>query len=200
MVSEQTGELILASASPRRRELLAQIGVKFSVVPAAIDESLRAGEAAVDYVERMACEKACAGARLPESAGQLVMGADTAVVLGGEVLGKPADRSDALDMLAKLSGQTHEVMTAVALTDGSRLEHRLSLTSVTMRPIAASEAAAYWKTGEPTDKAGAYAVQGLGAIFVDRLRGSYTGVVGLPLYETAELLAGFGYRVLPDSF
>ncbi len=198
-VSAHAGEIILASASPRRRELLEQIGVKFSVAPAAIDESWNAGEAPGAYVERMACEKAHAGALHAGSGNHVIIGADTAVVIDSEVLGKPADRSHALAMLAKLSGRTHQVITGVAVTDGERLEHRLSLSKVRMRVIPAAEADAYWATGEPVDKAGAYAIQGLGGMFVAGLQGSYSGVVGLPVYETAELLAAFGYRVLQEA-
>jgi septum formation protein len=194
--SAATAPIVLASASPRRRELLGVLGVQFEVVPAEIDESRLAGETPAAYVERMALEKArCGGARAG-GAQSLVLGADTAVVVGNHTLGKPLDRSDALGMLAALGGRTHRVMTAVAVTDGERLECRISDTAVTMRPISRGEAEAYWETGEPADKAGAYAVQGVGAMFVSHLAGSYSGVVGLPLFETAELLAGFGYRVL----
>ena len=191
-----TAPIVLASASPRRRELLAVLGVQFKVVPAEIDESRRAGESPAAYVERMALEKAREGAERAHSAQELVLGADTVVVLEDRTFGKPVDRADALAMLAALAGRAHQVMTAVAVTDGERLECRTSETTVTMRAISAAEAAAYWDTGEPADKAGAYAVQGLGAMFVRHLAGSYSGVVGLPLFETAELLAGFGYRVL----
>ena len=186
--------LILASASPRRRELLTQIGVQFTIAPAHIDESLRAGELPEQYVRRMADEKAQHGLR--DSAGaNLVLGADTAVVLGTQILGKPRDAAHAQQMLMTLSGKTHQVMSAVAITDGKRTEQRLSVSHVTMRTIDTAEANAYWETGEPADKAGAYAIQGYGATFVRELHGSYTGVVGLPLYDTAELLASFGYCV-----
>jgi len=188
--------IILASASPRRRELLAQIGVEFTVLPTSVDESRRPDERPDVYVERMALEKAQAGCQLARAADQLVLGADTVVVLDDHVLGKPADRDQALRTLAMLSGRTHKVMTAVALTDGQRIEHCLSITSVTMRLIQSAEAENYWQSGEPADKAGAYAVQGLGAMFIERLEGSYSGVVGLPLSEATELLSRFGYRVL----
>jgi len=195
--SPRPGELqvVLASASPRRRELLDQIGVRFTVSPADIDETVRAGESPEAYVLRMAVTKAQQGyACLPHpAAGCLVMGADTAVVLDGKILGKPRDQADAEYMLACLSGRTHRVLSAVAVTDGRRLETRLSVTEVTLRELRPGESTAYWLSGEPHDKAGAYAIQGRGALFVRELRGSYSGVVGLPLFETAELLENFGW-------
>jgi septum formation protein len=127
--------------------------------------------------------------------GLVVLGADTTVVVGKCILGKPQHKADAMRMLEQLSGRTHVVLSAVAVTDGLRVEDRTSITEVSFRNIRPDEAAAYWATGEPCDKAGAYAVQGLGALFVQELKGSYTGIVGLPLYETAELLALFGCRL-----
>jgi len=189
--------IVLASASPRRRELLAQLEVEFSVAPADVDESVAPGETAEEYVRRMAVTKARAG-QLAAHGGALVIGADTAVVLESVILGKPADETDALRMLEMLSGQTHRVLSAVAVTDGNRTEERMSATEVSFRPLTTDESAAYWATGEPCDKAGAYAIQGLGALFVTGIHGSYTGVVGLPLYETAELLAAFGRPVGPN--
>ncbi len=190
--------ICLASASPRRRELLSQIGVPHVVRPAHIDETLRAGESASEYVARLAREKALAvcaqDGTLP------VLGADTAVVLDGTIFGKPSDRDDAVDMLMRLSGRTHEVLTAVALATRNALAERLSVSRVTFRPLTQDECGAYWDTGEPRDKAGAYAIQGRGAVFVERLEGSFSGVMGLPLYETAQLLRGLtpdgrgGYR------
>jgi septum formation protein len=187
--------VILASASPRRRELLAQIGVEFTVSPADIDETVRPGETPDDYVLRMAITKAQQGcASLADAvASSLVLGADTAVVLDKQILGKPRDQADAEYMLASLAGRTHRVMSAVALTDGKRLESRLSITTVTFRDMSADEIRAYWHSGEPRDKAGAYAIQGYGALLVCDLQGSYSGVVGLPLFETAELLEMFGW-------
>lgn len=185
--------LYLASGSPRRRELLAQIGVPHVTLIASIDETLLPGEAASAYVERLAREKALAGlVSLAEPANACVLGADTAVVLDGRILGKPADRDDALATLALLSGREHEVLTAVSLADASRCETRVVSSRVRFRPIAPAEREAYWASGEPADKAGSYAIQGLGAVFVSRVEGSYSAVVGLPLLETAELLAGFG--------
>lgn len=185
-------QLYLASASPRRRELLAQIGVGYRLVAAPIDESVRAGEAPAAYVERLARAKAAAGLAALGENKVCVLGADTAVVLDGRILGKPRDRADGLAMLAALSGRSHEVLTSVALADGVRSAARVVSSRVQWRALAEGEAQAYWETGEPQDKAGGYAIQGLAAIFVARLEGSYSAVVGLPLAETAELLAEFG--------
>lgn len=183
--------LYLASGSPRRRELLTQIGVPFSVVSAPIDETPLPDESAPAYVERLARAKAAAGLACIEGQA-VVLGADTAVVLDGRILGKPENREDALAMLADLSGREHQVLTAVALSDGQRV-HSLCVTSkVRFRAISAEEAQRYWASGEPADKAGGYAIQGLGAVFVTGLSGSYSAVVGLPLSETAELLGQFG--------
>jgi septum formation protein len=205
----------LASGSPRRRELLQQIGVSYRLVGSAIDESVRPGEAPVVYVARLAAAKADAGwanadvawantdaransgaarATNREPADAPVLAADTAVVLDGKILGKPADRQDAEGMLRQLSGRTHEVLTAIALRTAGGVESRISRSEVTFRRIAADEAGDYWETGEPGDKAGAYAIQGLAAVFIADLRGSYSGVMGLPLFETAELLDRAGVR------
>lgn len=177
--------LCLASASPRRRELLASIGVAVEVLPVDIDESVRPGEPAVDYVRRLARDKACAGCRLSALP---VLGSDTAVVLDGRILGKPRDRDDAAAMLRALAGRTHEVLTAVAVAGPAGLLDACVATRVVMRPIEEAEIGAYWATGEPADKAGGYAIQGLAAVFVARIEGSHSAVVGLPLFETAELL------------
>lgn len=185
--------LYLASASPRRRELLAQIGVPFVTLIASIDENPLPNEPANAYVERLAREKALAGlARASDTADAVVLGADTAVVLDGRILGKPQDRDEALDMLQALSGREHEVLTAVALASEGRCESRVVASRVGFRPLSQAEAEAYWATGEPRDKAGSYGIQGLAAVFVSHLQGSYSAVVGLPLCETAQLLAGFG--------
>lgn len=186
--------IILASTSPRRRELLAQLGVPFEVVAVEVDESCVAGEAPEEYVLRIARDKARAGVAAARRAMPLVLGADTVVVLDGEVLQKPAGRDGALAMLARLSGRTHRVLSGVALAGRCECA-RVSDSLVTFREIGASERLAYWDTGEPADKAGAYAIQGLGAVFVRRLQGSYSGVVGLPLYETAELLSQCGIEL-----
>lgn len=183
----------LASASPRRRQLLSQIGVRFQVLSVDVDESIAAGEGAERYVVRLARAKAAAGlARRIAPQHAAVLGADTAVVAGGAILGKPVDCKDAERMLGLLSARTHEVLTAVALaTDDGVLSH-VSRSEVAFREITAEEARDYWHTGESRDKAGAYAIQGYGAVFVSRLRGSYSGVMGLPLFETAQLLRAAG--------
>ena len=188
-----TDFVYLASGSPRRRELLQQIGVPFRVVGAAVDESVRSGEAPAAYVARLAAAKADVGWERNRGAiDGPVLAADTSVVLDAKILGKPADREDAEAMLRQLSGRTHEVLTAVALRTVNGLRSRLSRSEVTFRRIAAAEARAYWETGEPCDKAGAYAIQGRAAVFIAELRGSYSGVMGLPLFETAELLSEAG--------
>ncbi|MBB4818721.1 MULTISPECIES: Maf family protein [Pseudomonas] len=186
--------LHLASGSPRRRELLAQIGVPFRLLSASIDESVRPGEPAPAYVERLAREKAAAGlAALGDAAGDAcVLGADTSVVLDGRILGKPQDRDDFLAMLAGLSGREHEVLTALAVAQPGRCISRLVTSRVRFRVIPQAEREAYWASGEPTDKAGGYAIQGLGAVFVENIQGSYSAVVGLPLLETADVLGEFG--------
>ena len=182
--------LCLASASPRRRELLSQIGVPHSVAAAHIDEEVRQGEEPRDYVVRMAREKALAirqrGETLP------VLAADTSVVLDDVIFGKPVDRADCLAMLEKLSGRTHDVLTSVALATKREVHVLVSTSAVRFRQLTAEELERYWDTGEPRDKAGGYAVQGLGAVFIEWLSGSYSGVMGLPLFETAELLRGAG--------
>ncbi|WP_417513552.1 Maf family protein [Marinobacter sp.] len=185
--------IILASASPRRAELLEQIGVAFSVQPAHIDETPGMAEMPGDYVERLAREKALAiAASFPHG---LVIGSDTSVVLDNVILGKPSDEREARTMLAELSARTHQVMTAIALMHGGRCESRLVTTEVTFRRLQESEIAAYVATGEPMDKAGSYGIQGLGGIFVKELKGSYSAVVGLPLQETAAMLADAGCPV-----
>ena len=180
----------LASVSPRRRELLAQIGVPHVVTGAHIDESVRPGERPHDYVQRMARTKA--RTVWEQDPSLPVLAADTTVVLDGQIFGKPVDHADAVRMLGQLSGRTHEVLTAVALAAIAGLELRVSVSAVRFRALAADEIAAYWDTGEPRDKAGAYAVQGLGAVFIESLSGSYSGVMGLPLFETSELLRAAG--------
>ena len=185
--------LYLASGSPRRRELLTQIGVPFTTVSADIDETPLDHETPSAYVERLARGKAEAGRRaLSADLPACVLGADTAVVLEGRILGKPLDQADSLAMLLALSGRDHEVLTAIALLDGQRCESRVVRSRVRFRGITEQEALAYWASGEPRDKAGGYGIQGLGAVFVAGLEGSYSAVVGLPLCETAQLLGHFG--------
>ena len=178
--------MILASASPRRRELLTQIGVLFTVDPADIDESLLVDEAPGAYVERMAREKAgVVAARHP---GETVLGSDTTVVCDGEILAKPADTEDAVRMLKALSGRSHQVLTGVAVACDAEVRSQVVTTEVRFRELAEDEITAYVATGEPLDKAGGYGIQGFGAVFVADMKGSYSNVVGLPLTETAALL------------
>jgi len=185
--------LYLASSSPRRHEILSALGVKFSVKTVAIDEKRLVGESAEQMVLRLAEAKARAANAIAPS---FVIGSDTVVVLDGDVLGKPKDRDAALAMLLRLSGRRHEVLTGVALCGPDGAQTTLSKTSVDFREISRDEAAAYWQSGEPRDKAGAYGIQGLGGVFVKAIEGSYSGVVGLPVYETAKLLQAAGIEVL----
>lgn len=181
--------VVLASASPRRRELLRQLGVPHEVLVVEVDETPLPGELPAALAQRLAAAKAVAGRR--RAAGtRPVLGSDTVVEAHGQILGKPVDRGDALRMLALLAGGEHRVVTAVAVAEpgAGRLLTAVSETVVRMRAITPEEAAAYWGTGEPAGKAGAYAIQGLGAVFIEQIRGSYSGVMGLPLYETALLL------------
>jgi septum formation protein len=189
--------ICLASASPRRRELLEQIGVPYTVSAADIDESVQEGEAAADYVLRIARAKAAAvrlrGTPLP------VLAADTTVVVDALICAKPHDRADGIAMLQRLSGRTHQVLTAVALATGAGIAFRMSASEVRLRSITAAECAAYWQSGEPHDKAGGYAIQGRGALFIEHLSGSYSGVMGLPLFETGQLLAAAGVPCLAGA-
>lgn len=188
-----TPSLILASASPRRQELLRQIGVGFAVQAQDIDETPRPGEHPETYVQRMAAEKAAAArSAFPDA---VVLAADTTVVCAGQILGKPADEAEAVAMLTSLSGRDHQVLTAVAVGNGDATQQALSRSTVSFRNISASEAQRYWQTGEPRGKAGAYAIQGYAAVFVCALQGSFSGVMGLPLFETASLLAEFNIPV-----
>ncbi len=186
--------LYLASTSPRRRELLAQLGLDFSLLKVAVDESGLPGESPAQYVARLARGKALAG--LGQVDGGVVIGADTSVVQGGAVFGKPASLAEAQAMWRSLSGRRHQVLTGVAVGAGDDIRVQVVATTVTFRTIDAAEMVAYWASGEPADKAGGYAIQGRGAVFVTAIDGSYSNVVGLPLAETAALLAPFGIRVL----
>jgi len=190
--------LCLASASPRRRELLNQIGVPHEIEPAAVDEERFPHEPPRDYVLRLARAKALK-VRPHRPAAQPVLAADTAVVLEQAVFGKPRDRGDACAMLAALGGRTHEVLTAVALAADGGVATALSVSAVRLRALTQAEQSAYWNSGEPRDKAGAYAIQGLGAVFVESLTGSYSGVMGLPLFETAQLLESVGIPCGPQA-
>lgn len=184
--------LVLGSGSPRRRELLTHAGVAFEVVPADIDESARPGEAPAAFAERLAREKARAvAARIGPTPRRIVLGADTIVVIGGDVLGKPVDPDDAVRLLGRLVGREHVVMTAVALVASDRLDAATTQvvhSRVAMRPASEDEIRRYVATGEPLDKAGAYAAQGEGRRFIDRIEGSETNVIGLPMDETLALL------------
>jgi septum formation protein len=187
--------LHLASSSPRRREILKALGLSFTVGGIAVDEQRLPGEAPDAMVLRLARAKAAA---VQQNSSQVVLGADTAVVLDGDVLGKPRDCDDALSMLARLSGRTHAVLTGVALATERGMRTKLSTTEVRFREIRPDEALLYWQSGEPRDKAGAYAIQGLGGVFVETISGSYSGVVGLPVFETVQLLHDVGIQVLHD--
>lgn len=196
--------IYLASRSPRRRELLTQIGVRFDLLlfrsgsreDQEVSEDLLPGESADDYVQRVARAKAAFGAglltRRPLVA-HPVLAADTTLDVDGEIIGKPRDEAEAAGILGRLSGRSHRVLTAIAMARGDRLEHRLSVSEVRFRTISTAEIRRYVQSGEPMDKAGAYGIQGRAAIFVEEIRGSHSGVVGLPLCETALLLRDFGY-------
>ena len=198
--------IYLASRSPRRRELLAQIGVRFELlmfrgIPREdpdIDEAVLPGETPEDYVVRVTLAKAQAGLRRIRERHLIphpVLAADTTVEVDGSVIGKPEHEADAVAILQRLSGRSHRVLTAVALADIDSTEHLLNVSEVRFRPLENEEIRRYVASGEPLDKAGAYGIQGRAAIFVEEIRGSYTGIMGLPLYETAILLRHFGYPI-----
>ncbi len=192
--------IYLASRSPRRRQLLAQIGVRHETLPATVDESPLTAESPDDYVTRLALAKARAGwSRLGKRPRRPVLGADTAVILDRMILGKPKQESDGLRMLAMLSGREHRVLSAVALVLGEREDIRLQISRVRFRALSPRECSAYWRTGEPADKAGGYGIQGYAATFIENIEGSYSGIMGLPLFETAELLRSFGLHLLPED-
>ncbi len=195
-MTESEPILHLASSSPRRAEILDALGVSYSASGVDIDEQRVANEAADAMVLRLAAEKAAA-ARSRQSLP--VLAADTAVVVDDAVFGKPRDRDDALNMLARLSGRSHQVMTGVALHWDEGEEVALSVSEVTFREIGPDEALAYWQSGEPRGKAGAYAIQGLGGVFVEAVRGSYSGVVGLPVFEVAQLLAAVKIDIIKSA-
>ncbi len=189
-------DIYLASQSPRRRELLEQIGVDYEVLMVDVDEQVQDNESAQDFVCRVALDKARAGWRmLPDDGRRPVLGADTVVVTGSGIFGKPRDREHATHMLQQLSGRTHTVLTAVALV-GETEAVQVQTSHVTFRTVTTVECEAYWDTGEPADKAGGYAIQGRAAVFISRIEGSYSGIMGLPLFETAELLKDSGITIL----
>jgi septum formation protein len=183
-----TPQLYLASRSPRRQELLRQVGVRFEIAAADAAEQRLPGQSPAEYAVATALAKARAANRRDRP----VLGADTDVVIDGEILGKPGSRDEGIAMLRRLSARTHEVYSGVAVVHDDRAATALSITRVTFGALTPAQAQAYWDTGEPADKAGAYAIQGFGAQFVKEIHGSYSGVVGLPLYETLELLRRFG--------
>lgn len=181
--------IYLASRSPRRRELLQQMAVDFAVIAPDIDESVQAGETPERYVRRIAEEKARAGQTLlKDGLTKPVLAADTAVIVNDRIFGKPVDDADARRMLKQLSGNTHRVMTAVSLAGSEDLHHAISVSEVRFAVLSETDIDWYVSTGEGSDKAGSYAVQGLGAIFIEQIKGSYSGIMGLPIRETAQLL------------
>lgn len=184
-------KVILASQSPRRLELLQQIGVCPEVHPAHIDETPLSDESPEDYVNRLARSKAESVAQL--CTGSLVIGSDTSVVIDQQILGKPESRDHFFTMFKRLSGAKHQVMTAVAVTDGQQTRSEVVITQVSFYPINEREIERYWLSGEPRDKAGGYGIQGLGALFVKEIQGSYSAVVGLPIAETSKILEKFGF-------
>ncbi|NHQ87099.1 septum formation inhibitor Maf [Iodobacter sp. HSC-16F04] len=197
-----TTQLYLASGSPRRQELLAQIGVQFERISAPIDETPLANESAKDYVLRLAKAKAEAGWQVMLAQGKHplpVLAADTTVVLDGQILGKPLDASDAAAMLEQLSGRSHEVLTSLGLRTNTGTDVVLSVSTVTFMLLSPAQIAAYVASGEPMDKAGSYGIQGTAGLFISDLQGSFSGVMGLPLHDTATLLARHGLGLLAVS-
>ena len=188
--------LILASASPRRSDLLQQIGIAHSIQVADVDETVFCNESAADYVLRVAHKKSSAIQQsCPEDS--VILAADTAVVLDGKIMGKPENMQHAIAMLSHLSASTHQVYSAVSLR-GHQTQHVLSVSNVTFRAISEQEIIQYWHTGEPADKAGAYAIQGLASIFIETINGSFSGIMGLPLFETAQLLSNEGIKIFNE--
>lgn len=190
--------LVLASASPRRAELLRQLKLNFTTMVTDVDESVLAGECAEAYVQRVTQLKATAALAVC-SKDDVIISADTTVSIGKDILGKPQNEDECIDMLMKLSARQHRVLTAVIVLQGEHIMKTLSVTEVLFRQISSQEAQRYWLSGEPQGKAGAYAIQGLGAMFVAKIVGSYTGVMGLPLFELAQLLAEFNVQVLEQQ-
>lgn len=177
--------LILGSQSPRRQELLHQLGIPFEIVVPDVDESVKPGETPKVYATRIATEKAQSFSANDTP----IITADTIVVIDDQILQKPVDETDAIRMLQLLSGRTHQVFSVVCVRVGEQYQTALNISDVTFRKISAQEAKDYWQTGEPSDKAGAYAIQGIGAIFIEKISGSYSGIMGLPLFETSQLLS-----------
>lgn len=188
--------IYLASASPRRSTLLAQVGIPHTVMPVDIDESIHRGEQPESYVRRLAREKAqTLWERLEDPVRLPVLAADTSVAVDEHILGKPQDEEEEVRMLGRLSGRTHRVYTAISLRDREECRTQVNVSEVTFRVLSESEMRAYWRTGEPADKAGGYAVQGYAALFIERISGSFSGIMGLPLFETGELLRTIGWSI-----
>ncbi len=192
----EKSSLVLASGSPRRKELLTQLGYEFSVLVTDIEEQQQPDEDAQAYVQRLSLDKAKAALNLiaerePNSDSVVVLGSDTVVVSQGQVLEKPSDLADCKRMLTQLSDQRHQVMTAVSVVSADKQKTEIVITDVWFKPLSEQEIEKYWQTGEPCDKAGSYGIQGLGGRFVTRIEGSYYAVVGLPLFETDQLLQEF---------
>ena len=192
-------DIYLASQSPRRKALLAQIGVNFKALHVDVDESVQLQESPENYVKRLAMEKAQNGYQQLTNNMLPVLAADTCIVFHDEIIGKPVNAADACAILARLSGQAHKVLTAVAVVDGDKIESKVQESKVSFRELSPAEIASYVNTGEPLDKAGAYAVQGLAAVFIESIAGSYSGIMGLPLFETSELLKKFGLNVILEK-
>lgn len=196
-MSAQDSRIYLASGSPRRREILESMGVSLERIHADIDEAVLPGEDAITYTERLAREKAAAGWLVVQQSGlpeRPLLAADTTVVQDGEIFGKPADAADARRMLQAFSGRSHQAVTSVAVRQGEHIEVRTSVTHVTFKPLGEDEIQRYIDSGEPFDKAGAYGIQGRAAVFITRIDGSYSGVMGLPIHETAQILGNFGFQ------
>ncbi|MCW8864973.1 MAG: Maf-like protein [Colwellia sp.] len=188
-------KLVLASQSPRRQALLNQLGYQFSILVADIDESVHLNESPDNYVLRLARQKAqVIFEQLPveEQVDTIVLGADTCVVSDGKILGKPADQQQCITTLRQLSGKNHQVLTSIATVSKTLVDKKLVTTQVSFKSLSTAEIERYWQTGEPCDKAGSYAIQGIGGQFVTSIHGSYSAVVGLPLYETSQMLAKLG--------
>lgn len=191
MINTQSTTFVLASGSPRRQQLLQQLGVAFDIVSADIDESTQQGEAALAYVQRVAREKCLAVQSMADYSEKTILGADTSVVLDGTILGKPATKQDSVDMLMALSNRWHSVITAVCVVAPQREAQIVVTSQVEFISLTPDMCLEYWQTSEPKDKAGSYAIQGIGTRFVRQIQGSYSAIVGLPVAETAELLLDF---------
>jgi septum formation protein len=197
-ISPENVTVYLASASPRRQELLRQAGIAHAVILPDIEEVVRPGESAEDFVMRMALDKARAGQARMISEGRLpapVLSADTCIVVENEIIGKSLNRADGISILKRLAGQSHEVLTGVALIKDNDIQQVLSRSQVVFGPLSDKEIEAYWESGEPVDKAGAYAIQGRAAAFIERIEGSYSGIVGLPLFDVVNMIKKTGARL-----